>query len=829
MSKLLLCFILTLCCCYASNAQGFYTLQMCRTAYHLRMYETILPSLLHIKSEAENATVFDANKYLGAVELLCAIYTNYQKDTENSAKTMEEALKTLNLKTGNSYHTRLAVIKLVEIYCTLHQYDRAETSINTAEKLFAAANNFGEDYLKFVMEKISFYKATQNKQKLSAECQNVIKTYNKYNGDIMLKKDYISLKLLCKIAESYLYLGDETNAEFYSSHIVENIKSYNASLNSLLNSAINMLALIKMHHHQWQDALDLYDRIKMFNDKNDIVYYKNILTCALSIKKVDKIKKYYNLFSKEMVENKSRIFFKSTEENHYNEWLETVKDVEYYNYAAYQSQYAPTIADAFACTVFFKALSVESNIILSDFVNKTGTANLKSAYEKCRNLKHNFIFSNDNLENKTRDYLEYERLFDTILTQTQRLTQIMWNNTKTFADILKSIAENEYVVEFCLIPDYEQYPERRDFFGAYIVGKNYSVPKLIKLADVKSVETLLTSSTDEQLFYSDLYSSEKSLQIYDLIFKPLENNLRNARKIYYSPYGILANVNFDYLADANGTFLRDIFKIIRVSSTTQIPRVKSRNISAATTAVLFGNIDYGTTSEEMQNAEKQGINRDSDFKKLPSSKIEIQKIRDILIEKNIDAKIFEETSANEKNFKKFSGQSPEIMHFATHGFCLDSDEKIKNNSFAQSITSYSAKESSMVLSGLALSGANNAWKGNFDLPNVEDGILTAYEISQLDLSNTKLVVLSACETARGRIFPVDGVFGLQRAFKQAGAGSILMSLWKVDDNATATFMEYFYKFLFETNDRHEALKMAQDEVRKQYPDPYYWAAWVMLD
>ena len=97
MPKLLLCFILTICCGIA-NAQGFYTLQMCRTAYHLRMYETIMPSLLHIKSEAENANEFDANKYLGAVELLCAIYTNYQKDTENSAKTMEEALKTLNLK-----------------------------------------------------------------------------------------------------------------------------------------------------------------------------------------------------------------------------------------------------------------------------------------------------------------------------------------------------------------------------------------------------------------------------------------------------------------------------------------------------------------------------------------------------------------------------------------------------------------------------------------------------------------------------------------------------------------------------------------------------------
>ena len=266
-----------------------------------------------------------------------------------------------------------------------------------------------------------------------------------------------------------------------------------------------------------------------------------------------------------------------------------------------------------------------------------------------------------------------------------------------------------------------------------------------------------------------------------------------------------------------------------MSSTTQISRVKSRNISVATTAVLFGNIDYGTTPEEMQNAEKQGVNRDSDFRKLPSSKIEIQRIRDILMAKNIDTKIFEETSANEKNFKKFSGQSPEIMHFATHGFCLDSDEKIKDNSFAQSITSYSAKESSMVLSRLALSGANNVWKGNFDLPNIEDGVLTAYEISQLDLSNTKLAVLSACETARGKIFPVDGVFGLQRAFKQAGAGAILMSLWKVDDHATALFMEHFYKFLLQSSDRHEALQLAQAEVKKQYPDPWYWAAWVMLD
>ena len=351
------------------------------------------------------------------------------------------------------------------------------------------------------------------------------------------------------------------------------------------------------------------------------------------------------------------------------------------------------------------------------------------------------------------------------------------------------------------------------------------MPRLIKTAAVKDIEHLLTADSDEQIFFSELYSQEKSQQLYNLIFKPLELLLKNARTIYYSPYGHLAEINFDYLTDGSGTLLNPKIKNVRTSSLAQIKRIKSLNISATKSAVLFGNIDYGT----MPTVQEQTRHRDSDFRKLPSTKVEIQKVYDILTAKNIATKTHEETSANENVFKDFSGQSPDILHIATHGFCLDTDEKIKDNSFAQSITSYSAKESAMALSGLALSGANNAWKGNFDLPNIEDGVLTAYEISQLDLSNTKLAVLSACETARGKIFPVDGVFGLQRAFKQAGAGAILMSLWKVDDQATALFMEHFYKFLLQSGDRHEALKLAQDEVKKQYPDPWYWAAWVMLD
>ena len=125
---------------------------------------------------------------------------------------------------------------------------------------------------------------------------------------------------------------------------------------------------------------------------------------------------------------------------------------------------------------------------------------------------------------------------------------------------------------------------------------------------------------------------------------------------------------------------------------------------------------------------------------------------------------------------------------------------------------------------------NIAFTGHRDqLPEgVQDGILTAKEISQLDLRDTDLVVLSACETGRGEITS-EGVFGLQRAFKMAGVQTLVMSLWKVDDNATSLMMQTFYEHLLSGMSKREAFNLAQAAVRAKYSEPYYWAGFVMLD
>ncbi len=128
----------------------------------------------------------------------------------------------------------------------------------------------------------------------------------------------------------------------------------------------------------------------------------------------------------------------------------------------------------------------------------------------------------------------------------------------------------------------------------------------------------------------------------------------------------------------------------------------------------------------------------------------------------------------------------------------------------------------LLRSGLILSGGNSTWKGK-TIPGSEDGILTTQEIYEMNLSNTDLVVLSACETGLGDINNSEGVFGLQRAFKLAGVNTIIMSLWKVPDQQTSMLMQSFYKHWLNGMNKHDAFRAAQKEVREIYPGAYYWA------
>lgn len=177
--------------------------------------------------------------------------------------------------------------------------------------------------------------------------------------------------------------------------------------------------------------------------------------------------------------------------------------------------------------------------------------------------------------------------------------------------------------------------------------------------------------------------------------------------------------------------------------------------------------------------------------------------------------------------KQLSGHSPAILHLATHGFSLPDAEQKRKNSLNSDDNQFTLADNPLLRSGIIMAGANRVWGGAAPLADKDDGILTAYEISNMDLSSTELVVLSACETALGDISGTEGVFGLQRAFKLAGVQNMILRLWQVPDCETAELMNLLYTYKLTGITTYDAFNNAQDSMRKKYR-PYYWAAFVLM-
>ena len=218
---------------------------------------------------------------------------------------------------------------------------------------------------------------------------------------------------------------------------------------------------------------------------------------------------------------------------------------------------------------------------------------------------------------------------------------------------------------------------------------------------------------------------------------------------------------------------------------------------------------------------------------LPATAVEADKISQIIQAQGGQAQAYTGYAATEASFKQIGreGLSPSIIHLATHGYFFpDPEEEAKTSSRFNELPAFKISDHPMIRSGLVMAGGNHAWRGEKKLDGMEDGILTAYEISQVNLGNTDLTVLSACETGLGDIDGNEGVYGLQRAFKIAGVKNIIMSLWNVPDEQTQEMMVAFYDhWLNRSMDIADAFRMAQREMQEKHKEHYYWAAFVLIE
>jgi CHAT domain-containing protein len=233
----------------------------------------------------------------------------------------------------------------------------------------------------------------------------------------------------------------------------------------------------------------------------------------------------------------------------------------------------------------------------------------------------------------------------------------------------------------------------------------------------------------------------------------------------------------------------------------------------------------------------------SPWKNLSGAKEEIHNLQNLFNTPSIDVQFVQGNAATEEVFKGLSGKSPKVIHIATHGFFFKNQystqtkEEVSNspkkvNPFFRDmyLNQYEIALNPLLRSGLILAGGNYAWQYGDNPYEAEDGILTALEISNLDLSNTDLVVLSACETGLGDVESSEGIYGLQRAFKMAGVNSIIMSLWQVPDKETAEFMTNFYENWLSNQSARQAFKTTQLQMAKKYrTEPEKWAGFVYFE
>ena len=501
--------------------------------------------------------------------------------------------------------------------------------------------------------------------------------------------------------------------------------------------------------------------------------------------------------------------------------------------------------------LFFFAKRMKETILRSNDKELTGLfneyINLRSfmarAYSLTGEVTKNYKLNVDSLK-KAADTYEQE------LSNRARVYKDYLNKRNyDWTHIRDNLRRNQAAVTILRFRNYNKRLTDTIIYAALIVTREtVDNPKLIVLKRSAEFEGELLAKYYSTLLpgQRDSENSNNNSNCYEAFWDEIEKEIEGKDVIYFCPNGVYNLINLNTLKYPDGDYIYEKKDIVIVNSLMELLEEDKQEYSSRR-ALLVGDPDY---SLNIESHKQLGANIKGnitgggsyaltrDFKntvlsELPYSKIEVTNISELLRDHKWYVKCLTGKEALEEAVK--SEMNPRILHIATHGYFANN---IRFNSRKQMETSLlfgqnpvKVIDNPMLRSGLMFGGSQNTLDGKYDpMSQMDDGILTGYEAMDLQLENTELVILSACETGLGEIRDGESVYGLQRSFKLAGAKNLIMSLWKVDDKATQLLMRKFYEFWLEGKPKREAFKMAQDYLRKEtvFKDPFYWGGFVYI-
>jgi CHAT domain-containing protein/tetratricopeptide (TPR) repeat protein len=420
-----------------------------------------------------------------------------------------------------------------------------------------------------------------------------------------------------------------------------------------------------------------------------------------------------------------------------------------------------------------------------------------------------------------------------------RVSPSFSNEKKDWHEIAKALKPGEAAIEFL---NFRYFKGDRwtdtSYYMAVVLKQGQAAPVVMPLFEEKALLRLFQSGKSAQGFYRGIETTNAIARpdsvAYQLVWRALEPVLAGTTKIFYAPSGLLHKVSFAALPISSDTLLSDRYHLSCVGSTARIMEGPAPGIGKKDAIALYGGVDYDKSASSAPEAASgpsqlpEDETRRNKWNFLKGTQSEVTAIAAIAKQQGFDVRTYTGTQASEEQIKTgSSSKAPVVLHMATHGFFFPDPETTPPANTPEA-SGFSRANDPLLRAGLLFAGANAAWTGSATAKG-EDGVLTAYEIANLYLPKTRLVVMSACETGLGDVRGSEGVFGLQRAVKMAGADCLVMSLWKVPDAETAEFMREFYTQIFDGKPIEAAFVNAQNALKTKYrSQPYKWAAWVLM-
>ena len=737
----------------------------------------------------------------GEKHLLYAIVLNYLAyfywevfNCEESIRLEQIALEIFKEKCGvNNLNYATTLSNLAQDYYYLGDFDKALSLCYEAKDIIESLyGKKSREYI-YLLQHIAQYYANKGQEESSKE---IAKIAVDIVNDEYEEEFYYDRVLLFNTAECYFYLGDYSSALSFGEKAIK--------LQKELYSVDNLIYELMLENMSYYCSnFGLYDKAFVYKKKSLDIQTEFVL----------------NSFS-ESPFAQSQLLWKS-QQNNFNDYAAL-----YYKHP--DPAFLPDLYDKSA--LFAKALLLNADMELRKVILESKDSVLIYNYHE--------LISNRDLFNKLSElpledhYLDIDSLREIIQKQDEHLIQMskeygdyMRNLKLTWKDVQNSLKEKDVAIEFL------DFPVGTDsiMYIALTIRRDSELPKMTVLFEEKQLKQI-----PDTLYY-------QCKEMTDLVWGPLIPEIQGIKNVYFSPSGALHRIGIEYLPEM------DEYDLFRLSSTREL--VVKKEKQSEDSAVLYGGLDYYAKIDTINNDKSQslldnkyvehanvrGMKLRGGKEYLPHTKEEVEQIATELRKAQWVCQLDTLGKGTEESFKSLSGKKVNTLHLSTHGFYYTPDEadKMGYNFLRLDNQRASAEDKALTRTGLIMSGANHILEGE-ELPdNVEDGILTAKEIADVDLRGLDLVVLSACQTGLGDISQGEGVFGLQRGFKKAGAKTILMSLWEVDDKATQILMTQFYKNFLAGQSKRQSLLSAQKYLREaeggKYNNPKYWASFIMLD